>query len=362
MTALLNRFVCRQTRVATTLLCAVFFGGYLDGGATAHAVGTGAGVNIQNTATAEFEINGVAQTPVASTVQTTVDELLDVVVVDDFGGPVAVAPGASGVLLQFTLTNNGNGEETYRIIADDSISEGGFNPQLDQIYLESNGIPGLQTNADTAYIPGSSDPQLAADETLVVYVQANIPGGLSQGANGDISLRAVSETIINQNGGLTDPDDALWPVPGESYATLGDGGGFAVVGTSNDASNLLMRTTGRFQVSDAVVAISKVALNVVDPFGGSTLVPGSIVTYQLTVTVSGSGGADNLVIRDPLPAELEYQPGTLSVSGVIEDDDFAPAGTDNSGFDAGNTSLVIDRGAVAGGSPDIVITFDAALR
>ena len=88
----------------------------------------------------------------------------------------------------------------------------------------------------------------------------------------------------------------------------------------------------------------------------------AVVTYQLTVTVSGSGGAESLVIRDPLPAELEYQAGTLSVSGSAEDDDFAPAGTDNSGFDAGNTSLVIDRGAVAGGSPDIVITFDAALR
>ena len=347
----------RRGAPVLALICCGFFGAQ-----QAVALGTDAGVNIQNTATAEFDINGTAQTPVSSnTVQTTVDELLDVVVVDDNGGPVAVSVGETGAILQFTITNNGNGSEVFRIVADDAVNEGGFDPQLNQLYIESNALPGLQVGGDTPYVSGSGDPTLAEDETLVLYVQSNIPGGLAQGDNGDVEVRAVAQTIINAIG-TDDPNDAAWPVPGDSYAGVGDGGGNAVVGTSHDINNLLMRSAGRYQVSDAVVSIVKTATAVVDPFGGTTLVPGSVISYQLEVTVSGSGTAQALVIRDVIPAELAYEANTLQVGGVAEDDDFAPSGTDNSGFDAPNTTLVLDQGDIAGGSPTIVITFDAAIR
>ena len=234
-------------------------------------------------------------------------------------------------------------------------------PDLIQLYLEDNGVPGLQPAGDTAYVSGISDPTLLEDESITVYVVSNIPGGRSQGDDGDVQVRAVAATI-EAGAGTDDPDDAGWPTPGDSYAGAGDGGGDAVVGTSNDIAGLLMRTTGRYEVSDAVVSIVKSAINVADPFGGNTLVPGTVITYQLQVTVSGSGAAETLVVNDVIPAELEYQAGTLTVGGVGEDDDFAPAGTDNSGFNAGTTSVVVDQGTVAGGSPTIVISFDAAIR
>ena len=96
--------------------------------------------------------------------------------------------------------------------------------------------------------------------------------------------------------------------------------------------------------------------------GVGTLVPGTIITYELTVTITGTGAADALVISDVVPAELEYQAGTLRIDGVLEDDDFAPIGTDNSGFDATTSSVTVDQGTVAGGSAPIVITFDATIR
>ncbi|MEQ8690462.1 MAG: hypothetical protein RIC89_06445 [Pseudomonadales bacterium] len=328
----------------------------------AFALGTDAGADIQNTATVSFAINGTAQTPVDSnTVVTTVDELIDVVVVDDNGGPVGVSSPESGAILQFTVTNNGNGSEIFRIIADPNISEGGFDPVLDQIYLESNGLPGLQIGADTAYVSGSGDPLLAEDESLTVYVVADVPGGFSQGDDGDVTLRAIADTIITQ-AGVDDPDTAGWPVPGTSYAGFGDGGGNAVVGSSHDPGNLLVRTTGRYEVADAVVSVNKTVVSILDPFGGTTLVPGSIVTYQIDITVAGSGDADNLVISDVLATELEYVANSLQVGGAAEDDDFAPSGVDNSGFDSAATSIVVDQGTVAGGSPAIVINFQAAVR
>lgn len=351
----------RQLVVCKLPLYGYFIGAVLTAG-NAFAIGTDAGANIENTATVNFEISGTPQTPVDSnTTQTLVDELIDVVVVDDIGGPVAVGTPESEAILQFSVTNNGNGSEVFRIIADDNVAEGGFDPTLFQLYIESNGIPGLQVGGDTAYVSGSSDPTLAEDETLTLYVSSNIPGGLGQGDNGDVEVRVISETILNQ-AGTDDPDAAAWPIPGTSYGGLGDGGSDAVVGSSNDFNNLLIRTTGRYQVSNALITINKSVISVLDPFGNATLVPGSVLTYELTVTVSGSGNADALAITDVIPAELEYQANSLQINAAAEDDDFAPAGTDTSGFDAGTSTVIVDRGTVAGGSPAIVITFDVAIR
>jgi uncharacterized repeat protein (TIGR01451 family) len=139
-----------------------------------------------------------------------------------------------------------------------------------------------------------------------------------------------------------------------------------VVGATFDPTNLLIQAQGSYVVSAAIVTITKTATNVVDPFGGATLVPGSVITYALEVEVSGSGSADSLVVTDIIPAELEYQVGTIAVSslpaGEEVDDDFAPAGTDNTGFDAGSQTVTVSLGDVAGGTPVITITFDAAIR
>ncbi len=111
-----------------------------------------------------------------------------------------------------------------------------------------------------------------------------------------------------------------------------------------------------------MLSIDKTAVSVVDPFGGTTIVPGSVITYELTLRVVGSGIAQAVQVSDVLPAELEYQPDTLTVAGVAEDDDFAPTGVDNSGFDAASSTLLVETGDVAGGAADIVIRFDAAIR
>ena len=317
----------------------VVFWGMLGASLSVNALGTDAGLNIENTATVNFEIGGTAQTAVSSnTTQTLVDELIDVVVVSDNGGAVAVGSPDSNVILQFTVTNNGNGSEVFQVIADDDVAEGGFNPLLNQMYIESNGIPGLQVGADTAYIPGTADPTLAEDESIVIYVESSIPGSLSQGDNGDVEVRAVAQTIINQ-AGTDDPNDVSWPTPGTSYAGFGTGGSNAVVGSSHDSGNLLLQTAGRYQVSNAVVTIVKSVLSVVDPFAGTSVVPGSIITYQLELSVNGSGSAENLVVTDPLPGELNYVAASLQIDGVAEDDDFAPVATDGSGYNSGTQTI-----------------------
>lgn len=339
----------------------------------AWSVGTTAGREINNTAVADFSISGVAQTPVSSTpTQFFVDEIIDVTVVYDNGGAVGVGTPDTGAILQFTVTNIGNGAETFRLIADDSVVGDDFDPNLNQVYLETNAVPGLQTGGggDTAYVVSSNDPVLAADASQIIYVESDIPAALTQNDIGLLQLRAISLTIITQ-AGTDDPNNGAFPTVGTAYVGQGDldalGGGnvTAVVGTTHDLLNLLLRAEGSYQVSAAVVNLIKAAINVLDPFGGATVVPGAVITYQIDATVSGTGSADALVVSDIVPADLEYVPGTLTVSalppGENADDDFAPTGTDNTGFDGPNQTVTVTLGDVAGGSATIVITFQATI-
>jgi uncharacterized repeat protein (TIGR01451 family) len=348
--------------------------GALGSAGPVQALGTDAGREILNAAQASFDVGGVPQTPISSNpTQTFVDELLDAALVNDDAGPVAVASPQSGAILQYTLTNTGNGGESFRLIANEALGGDAFDPTLVQIHLETNATPGLQIGAggDTPYLAGSNDPILAADAAQVVYVESNIAGALAPNADGIIELRAVANTIFAA-AGTDDPNDAAFPDVGDAYVGLGDldeNGGAnvtAVVGTSHDAANRLFLAQGSYRVSAAVVTLTKSAITALDPFGGTTLVPGTVITYQIDATVSGAGDAENLLIADPIPADLEYVPGSLSVSalpaGEEADDDFAPAGTDNTGFDGANQTIIVNLATVAGGTPVITMTFQTTIR
>src|SRR3546814_5763964 len=80
----------------------------------AHAAGTRAGSTISNTASASFDNGAGTQTIDSNKVDLRVDELLDVTVDSSDPADVATTPGATGQLLTFSLTNNGNGQEIGR--------------------------------------------------------------------------------------------------------------------------------------------------------------------------------------------------------------------------------------------------------
>ena len=134
--------------------------------------------------------------------------------------------------------------------------------------------------------------KLIQDEVLNVYVESSIPVSLAQDDEGALQVRAVSLTVITGSG-TDDPADVAWPIPGTSYAGAGDldelGGSnvTAVVGATHDLAGLLLRAEGRYRVNNAIVTLTKTATTVLDPFGGSTLVPGAVVSYRIDVDVAG---------------------------------------------------------------------------
>ena len=340
---------------------------------SAGAVGTTAGGRIDSSAQMTFDVAGVAQPAVTSnTTSVVVDEVLDAVVIDQDAGPVAVASGAIAAPLSFNVTNTGNGTEPMRLAVDAAVTGDDFDPTGAVIYLESNATPGLQIGGggDTAYVAGTNDPVLAHDANVVVYVASNVPTGLAQGAVGRASLRAVPRTVFVATG-TDDPTNAAFPTPGTAYPGAGDaavGGGnvTAVVGTTFAQGALRLLAQGSYRVSTGAVTLSKTVTSVTDPQGGSKFVPGAIVRYQLSLSIAGIGAAQSLIVRDPLPANLAFVAGSLAVSALPPsqqiDDDFLPAGSDNTGFDSPNNSVVVTLGDVAPGGAPIVISFNTTIR
>lgn len=302
----------------------------------AQAAGTIAGSTISNTATATYD-DGSGPTSVNSNqVDLLVDELLDVTVASDDPADVVTTPGATGQLLTYTVTNTGNGNESFTLSTVNTVGGDDYNPNVTQIYLD-NGDGVFDAATDTLYVPGTNDPNLAPDTDITVFVLSSTPTGLADGDRGIVQLVAEANTGTG--------------APGTSFTGAGQGGGDAVVGTTGaDGSD-----EGAYVVSTATVSLVKSA-TVADPFGGTEAVPGSIITYTITATVTGSGSVNGVTISDNIPADTTYVPGTITLGGSPLTDSAADA--DAGSF--GSNAVTVNLGTVAGGQTRTV-TFQSKI-
>jgi len=116
---------------------------------------------------------------------------------------------------------------------------------------------------------------------------------------------------------------------------------------------------GTYELTTLAVSIAKTS-SVADFFGGSLPVPGATITYQLVVGVAGADTAQALIIRDSIPANTTYTPGTLVRNGVPQTDaDDTPV--DECFFDSANNRVVCGLGDLPGGSPDQTLTFEVTI-
>lgn len=304
----------------------------------AWAVGTTAGTTISNTATATYADGGGNTVSVPSnTVDLRVDEVLDVTVVSADPGDVVAQAGAANQILSFTVTNTGNGSEAFRLTPVNAIGGDAFDPTTTSLVLDTNGNGVYDAGVDTVYAAGSNDPVLAADTSIRVFVLSTVPAGATDGQRGQTDLTAAAMTG-------TGP-------AGTSFPGAGEGGGNAVVGTSTAQG----RDDGFYVVSAATVAFVKSA-SVLDPFGGTTSVPGSIITYTLVATVAGSGSLASLAIADPAPANTTFVSGSITLQGgSITDATDGDAGE----FAAG--AVAVRLGTVPGGQTRTV-TFKSTIN
>lgn len=302
------------------------------------AAGTTAGTTISSIVTVSYEIADTAQTPVANSATTIiVDELIQPTLVWQDGTPVNVNTPGSSDALTFLLTNSGNGQEAFDLTRSNGpapLPAGNYTPlnsSIGSIFLENGLLPGFQSsgpNADSLYVPGSNDPDLAPDEAQLVYVISDTPNVPSD-AQGEVQLLVASLTT-----------GAAGATPGSGFAGLGQGGSYAVVGATRGQAD----ATGSYIAGGLGVLVQKTVIDVRDPNGTAVLMSGSVITYRISVTVSGTGTATNLVITDPLPANTSYVPDSIILEGNAKTD---AADSDEAQYISTSNTVSVSLGNVA---------------
>jgi uncharacterized repeat protein (TIGR01451 family) len=307
-----------------------------------HAAGTAAGTNIQNTAQVSYTVGSSTVTTSSNTSSVTVAEILDAVLT--IAAPtVTVSPGASAEELVFTLTNTGNGTETFNLTA---LSAGvvgdDFDPTLASpaIYFDTDNS-GDFSGSDVAYNLGANNPVLAADASVRLIVVNNIPGTAANGNRGRSQLTAAAATGTG--------------APGTAFIGGGDGGVDAVAGTTGGDSVLF----GEYLVADVQLTAVK-SQTIVDQFGGARPLPGARINYQVVVTPSGSGNATAAAFSDRVPTNTTYVGGSLRLNGAsLSDGADADAGTFVS---APAPDVRVTLGNLAGGSGPQTIEFAVTIN
>ncbi|MFZ5563584.1 MAG: hypothetical protein ACOZBW_05980 [Thermodesulfobacteriota bacterium] len=302
-----------------------------------HAAGAPAGSIISNQAQVTYTVEGVSGFTTASNVSAfAVAEILDVTLSWQDAAPVPVIAGDTDRVLSFRITNTGNGADRYSLTPDGALSGDDFDPVPATLVLDTNGNGAYDAGTDTVYSPGVNDPVLAADASLFVFVLCDIPSGPGADDTGNIRLTATS---LAGNGAPA----------GTVIAGAGEGGTDAVVGTTGAKADAV----GTYRA--AVLAAAKSAV-VSDPYGGTAVVPGAVITYTIVVSVSGAGAtAIGVAVEDPVPDNSEYVAGSLTLNGSgLTDAADADAG------DVGQTTadtVTVLLGDLAAGAPARTITF-----
>jgi uncharacterized repeat protein (TIGR01451 family) len=299
------------------------------------AAGVSAGTLIENTAVASYDDGAGPRTINSNTVTVRVDELLDVTLTSLDPGPVPTRPGEA--VLRFELTNQGNGPEAFRLIANPAVAGNDFDVAVTAIAIDRNDNGLYDAGVDEILAAPQVTAQLATDAVLTLFVLVSVPEGV---ADTDTSAVELAAEAVTGTG-----------APGTVFAGAGVDGGDAITGTTE--ARAIAR--GNLLVGMTTVALTK-AVTLRDPFGGTGALPGSIASFTITATVSGSGSVADLVVTDAIPEGTTYTPGSLKLDGTpLTDATDADAGR---GSDAEGIRVAL--GSVAGGTVH-AITFDVAI-
>lgn len=302
----------------------------------AHATGVAAGTLIQNTATATYNTGTATGNVSSNTVSVKVDQLLDVAVAGLNSSPVTATSAAA--VLTYSVTNTGNGTDSFNLVADPNVSGNAFNGVVQGVYIDSNNNGQYDQGTDTLVASGSPTTPIAEDGSLKVFVVVSLPAGATDAQASQVKLTATS-TIGSGN-------------PGTVFAGKGQGGSDAVVGSSRATQTAL----DSLIASLATVSLTKTA-SILDQFAGSSPVPGATVTYSIVAHVTGSGTAEGVHVADVIPANTTYEAGTLTLNGSALSD-----AVDGDSGTASASGIDVALGNVAGGSADKTVTFKVKIN
>lgn len=325
----------------------------------AFAAGTTAGTTITNTATVDYQVGGVAQGQQSASNNFTVDRKINLLVEEVGTVTTNVVPGQTNAVTTFQLTNSSNETLDFALVATQIVggtaAHGGtdtFNTNNVRIYRDNTatGTIGSWDAGDT--LIATHVDELVVDTAIRLFVVADIPAGLANGAVAGVTLRATA-----REGGLAGTQGAvITETTGAN--TAGKDTVFAdIAGVAGDvARDGSHSDNDDYTVQTATLAVTKTSRVISDPFNNTTnpkLIPGAVVEYCIAVSNTGGAAATSVVINDPVPGQLTFNAGTILLGGTVTSGTCDFNGTAGGSYAAPNVSGTI--ASIAAGTASTLV-------
>ena len=289
-----------------------------------------AGDTISNTATLNFNVGG-APTSVNSNTESFIEDNLvnfTVATIDPVAG-VPVAPGSLGQVLNFTVTNNGNGAQDFALSALNLVGDQ-FDPAAFSIFVDdpAGASPGVYDAGDTATF---IDELAGFGGSITVFIVSDIPAPLNDGDISQMTLvaevragdpagatGALGAALVDHSGVVDDKatEQNVFNDPSSAPDLISQGPDVA-----DSAQNGFHSDTSQYIVAAAVLSVSKSSAVIWDPVNGAIAnnpkaIPGAYVQYTLVVSNTGTGSGDLTTLTDTLVAALALDVDLLDGTGV----------------------------------------------
>jgi len=287
------------------------------------AAGTAANTDIVNRATVNFQVSGVAQTPVESSptgnstagvgngadTSFKVDNKIDLTVTEVGGAATQVnAPGAVNQVTTFKVTNTGNNTQGYNLSA---ANVGGTLFTRTDAFDMTN----LRTFVSTAACSGVSPTPsyasatdtsvnittLAADACAYVFIVADTPVTATNGQAANVRLTALTRVATTLA--------AVTQTAGADSPTTVD---VVFADTGRDAQE---SADDQYWLQTAAMSVAKTSTVISDPLNSTTnpkSIPGAVMEYGITLTNTGALAASVVTITDPLPTNTTFANGVYN--------------------------------------------------
>jgi uncharacterized repeat protein (TIGR01451 family) len=254
---------------------------------TAFAQNTASGTTVSNTATVNYSVNAIAQTPINASTSFVVDTVVNLNVTG--GTTVNVTPGQTAAVTVFTLTNTSNITSNFTLTPTNQAGDN-FDVSNIAVRVDANGNGTYEPATDT----GTSVTGLARNASVTVFILGDIPGTAT---NTQTAIDRLTANAIN---------------PATSAAWVNDAGADIQNTVQIVVQNNTAFAQDTYTVATATLGVTKTSSVVSDPFNGATnpkAIPGAVMEYAIAVSNTGSQSATLQNISDPVPTNTTFLAG-----------------------------------------------------